>query len=77
MLRPLPTLTVVSWGDVYGRAQTIALFHPYADKSHVDVNIGNYGGGLKEIEAQVASGNIQWDVVDMELEDAAAASPHA
>src|SRR5438270_4594526 len=72
-IRPLPMLTVVSWGDVYGRAQTIALFHPYADKAHVDVNIGNYGGGLKEIEAQVASGNIQWDVVDMELEDAAAA----
>jgi putative spermidine/putrescine transport system substrate-binding protein len=72
-IRPLPTLTVVSWGDVYGRAQTIALFHPYADKAHVDVNITDYGGGLKEIAAQVASRNVQWDVVDMELEDAATA----
>jgi len=71
--RPAPSLTVVSWGDVYGRAQTLALFHPYTDKTHVDVNVANYGGGLKEIAAQVASGNIQWDVVDLELEDAAAA----
>lgn len=71
--RPAPSLTVVSWGDVYGRAQTIALFHPFADKSHVDVNVADYGGGLKEIAAQVASGNVGWDVVDLELEDAAAA----
>src|SRR5579864_6142336 len=73
LARPLPTLTVVSWGDVYGRAQTLALFHPYEDQSHVDVNVTNYGGGLKEIAQQVKSGDVQWDVVDLELEDAAAA----
>ncbi len=73
LARPLPVLTVVSWGDVYGRAQTIALFHPFADKAHVDVNVANYGGGLKEITAQVASGDVEWDVVDLELEDAAEA----
>ena len=71
--RPPPSITVVSWGDVYGRAQTIAMFHPFTDKSGVDVNIANYGGGLKEIENQVRSGAVEWDVVDMELEDAAAA----
>jgi putative spermidine/putrescine transport system substrate-binding protein len=71
--RPAPSITVVSWGDAYGRAQTLALFHPYTDKTHVDINIANYGGGLKEIAAQVASGDVQWDVVDLELEDAAAA----
>jgi len=73
LMRPPPTLTVVSWGDVYGRAQTIALFHPFSDTTHVDVNIANYGGGLKEIANQVTSGKIDWDVVDLELEDAAAA----
>jgi putative spermidine/putrescine transport system substrate-binding protein len=71
--RPPPSITVVSWGDTYGRAQTIAMFHPFTDKSGVDVNIANYGGGLKEIEAQVRSGAVEWDVVDMELEEAAAA----
>jgi putative spermidine/putrescine transport system substrate-binding protein len=73
LARPPPTLTVVSWGDVYGRAQTLALFHPYEDQSHVDVKVANYGGGLKEIVQQVRSGDVQWDVVDLELEDAAAA----
>jgi putative spermidine/putrescine transport system substrate-binding protein len=71
--RPREALTVVSWGDTYGRAQTLALFHPYSDKTHVDVNVANYGGGLKEISQQVASGDVKWDVVDLELDDAAAA----
>ena len=71
--RPPESITVVSWGDTYGRAQTLALFHPYTDKTHVDVRVANYGGGLKEISAQVASGDIEWDVVDLELEDAASA----
>jgi len=68
---PPESLTVVSWGDAYGRAQTVALFHPYTDKSGVDVTVKNYGGGLKEIAAQVNSGDVDWDVVDLELEDAA------
>jgi putative spermidine/putrescine transport system substrate-binding protein len=73
LIRTPETITVVSWGDAYGRAQTLALFHPFTDKTHVDVKVANYGGGLKEISAQVASGDIEWDVVDLELEDAAAA----
>ena len=71
--RPPPSLTVVSWGDAYGRAQTLAMFHPYTDKTRTDVNLAYYGGGLKEIGEQVASGRVEWDVVDLELEDAAAA----
>ena len=73
LTRAPEAITVVSWGDTYGRAQTLALFHPYTDKTHVDVKVANYGGGLKEIAAQVASGDVEWDVVDLELEDAAAA----
>ena len=69
---PPETLTVVSWGDAYGRAQTLALFHPYTDKSGVNVAVRNYGGGLKEIAEQVETRNYEWDVVDLELEDAAA-----
>src|SRR5215470_5089415 len=73
LMRGPEEITVVSWGDTYGRAQTLALFHPYTDKTHVAVNVANYGGGLKEISSQVSSGDVQWDVVDLELEDAAAA----
>jgi putative spermidine/putrescine transport system substrate-binding protein len=70
---PPPSLTVVSWGDAYGRAQTIALIHPFTDKTGVDVNVKTYGGGVKEIAEQVNARNVQWDVVDLELEDAATA----
>ena len=69
---PPESLTVVSWGDAYGRAQTLALFHPYTDTSGVDIAVKNYGGGLKEIAEQVESRNYEWDVIDLELEDAAA-----
>jgi len=70
---PPESLTVVSWGDAYGRAQTMALFHPYTDKSGIEVSVRTYGGGTKEIADQVRTGNVQWDVVDLELEDAASA----
>nr|ACN58943.1 spermidine/putrescine-binding periplasmic protein [uncultured bacterium BLR7] len=70
---PPASITVASWGDAYGRAQTMALFHPYTDKSGVDVAVKTYGGGIKEIADQVKTGQIEWDVVDLELEDAAAA----
>jgi putative spermidine/putrescine transport system substrate-binding protein len=73
LLRPSATLQVVSWGGAYGRAQTLAYFHPYADKTRVDVLVGSYGGGLKEIAAQVAAHDVRWDVVDLEWEDAASA----
>jgi putative spermidine/putrescine transport system substrate-binding protein len=69
---PPPTVTVVSWGEEYGRAQTLAMFHPYTDKSGVNVAVRTYGGGLKEIAQQVQSRTYEWDVVDLELEDAAA-----
>jgi putative spermidine/putrescine transport system substrate-binding protein len=71
--RPPPRLTVVTWGADYGRAQALSMFRPYADKSGVDVVVTDYGGGLKEISAQVKSGQIDWDVVDLELDDAAKA----
>src|SRR3977135_1343009 len=69
--RPAPSITVVSWGDAYGRAQTLAMFHPYTDKNHVDVKIANYGGGLKEISAQGASGSIEMGVAQLSLEESA------
>ena len=40
--------------------------------SGVNVAVRNYGGGLKEIAQQVESRNYEWDVVDLEIEDAAA-----
>jgi len=71
-LTPPAGLTVATWGDAYGRAQAIALFHPFTDKTGVDVRVKNYGG-LKDIEARARSGGPEWDVVDLELDEAAKA----
>jgi putative spermidine/putrescine transport system substrate-binding protein len=63
-------LTVVSWGDSYQQAQTVALFHPFVDRTDIDLDATIYGGGLDEIRAQVVSGVVEWDVVDLDITDA-------
>ncbi len=73
ILFPPPNVTVASWGEAYGRAQLVALFHPFTDEMGVDVDTTIYGGGLDDVRRQVESGMILWDVVDFELADAQAA----
>ena len=67
---PLPSITVVSWGDAYQRAQMVTMFHPYTDETGVGVTAIAYGGGLREVRQQVESGEVTWDVVDFEYNDA-------
>lgn len=66
-------LTVVSWGDAYQQAQTVAFFHPFADEADIDLDATIYGGGLDTIRAQVESGDVEWDVVDLDISDAVTA----
>nr|TFG54760.1 MAG: extracellular solute-binding protein [Hyphomicrobiales bacterium] len=66
-------LTVVSWGDAYQQAQTIAFFHPFSDRTGIDLDGTIYGGGIGEIISQVESGEVLWDVVDFDLGDAVTA----
>ncbi len=70
---PPPFLTVASWGGEYSAAQTSALFHPFTDQSGVAVVLRLHGGGTDEIAQQTKMGEAEWDVIDMELEDAAKA----
>jgi putative spermidine/putrescine transport system substrate-binding protein len=65
-----PVLTAVTWAGAYGRAQASALFFPYAQRTHVDLRIAEYDGGLAELRTRVASKTYGWDVIDMELPDA-------
>lgn len=65
-----PPLTVVSWGGAYTRAQMMAVVRPYRETSGDWVAVEQYRGGLDEIEDQVASLNVTWDVVDLNLPDA-------
>ena len=71
---PLPahsqeSLTVVSWGGAYGRASKLAVLDPFSAETGIEVRIEDYNGGLAQIRAQVETGNVHWDLVDMEIPD--------
>ena len=64
-------LVVVSWGGAYQRSQEEALFQPWMERTgHRIVVEGGYSGGLAEIKAQVETGDVSWDLVSVEAEDA-------
>ena len=62
-------LTVTSFGGDYGDAQESHMIKPFEVATGVDVLFDNYDGGVDELKAQVESGNIKWDVVDIEYID--------
>jgi putative spermidine/putrescine transport system substrate-binding protein len=63
-------LTVVSWGGAYTKSQVEAYHKPWMASTGNNIISEDYGGGIAEIKAQVESGNVTWDVVDVELSDA-------
>lgn len=63
------TLTVVSFGGAYGAAQQIHMIDTFTKDTGKQILFEDYSGGIAEIKAQVESGNIQWDVVDIEVID--------
>lgn len=63
------TLTVVSFGGAYGKAQKQHMIDPYMQKSGAKILFEDYKGGIAEIKTQVTAGNILWDVVDIEVID--------
>lgn len=62
-------LTVTSFGGAYGAAQKEHMIDPYVASSGTNILFEDYGGGVAEMKAQSESGNIQWDVVDVEVID--------
>src|SRR5690606_25626984 len=62
-------LTVVSFGGAYGATQKKHQIDPYVAETGKRVIFETYSGGIAEMKAQVQSGNLQWDVVDMETID--------
>lgn len=63
------SLTAVSFGGAYGAAQKKHMIDPFSKETGTKVLFEDYSGGIAEIKAQVESGNIQWDVVDIEVID--------
>ncbi len=61
--------TAVSWGGAYGAAQKKHMIDPYMEQSGATILFEDYSGGVAEMKAQVESGNITWDAVDIEVID--------
>lgn len=66
---PQKDLTVVSWGGNYTRSQMLAYVKPFRDQIGEWVVMETYNGGLDELRDQVATENVEWDVIDFELSD--------
>ena len=56
-------VTVASWGGAYTESQKKAYADTYSDPSSIVFE--NYNGGLGEVRAQVESGSVTWDLVDV------------
>ncbi len=63
------SVTVVSWGGSYARAWEKAILEPFTAETGVEVRLESFNGGLAQVRAQVETGNVHWDIVDLELAD--------
>lgn len=59
----------MSWGGSYARAWEEAIIKPFEAETGIEVRVEDYNGGLAQIRAQVETGSVFWDVVDLELFD--------
>jgi len=66
-------LTVVSWGGSYQASQREAFFKPFAKDTGNKVLEEEYNGEIAKVRAMVETGNVSWDVVDLDTRSALAA----
>ena len=65
------SLTIVSWGGAYTKSQVEAYHKPFlAKNAGYSIKSEDYDGTVAPIKAQVTSGKVTWDLVDVELADA-------
>ena len=62
-------ITVVSWGGSYARSSVKAYHERFVKETGIQIKLDEYNGGLAQVRAQVETGNVTWDVVDMEAND--------
>ncbi|MAC81545.1 MAG: hypothetical protein CML66_26185 [Rhodobacteraceae bacterium] len=64
-------LVVASWGGEFGDAQRVAHFQPFMQETGIDVVLASQSPELALLEAQVTSGNVEWDLANNSLVGAA------
>lgn len=60
------SITVVSWGDIYTKAQGEALYKPWMAETGNRIVSHIYSGGLDDLKKQIKDGKITWNLVDVE-----------
>ena len=63
------SITMVSWGGSYAKAWEKAILKPFSAETGIEVRLESYNGGLAQIRAQVETGSVHWDIVDLEFAD--------
>ena len=63
------SITVVAWGGSYTQAQIETLYEPFTAETGINVISEDYNGGLAEVQSQVTTGNVFWDVIEFDYED--------
>ena len=66
---PAQTLTVSSWGGLYGESQRKAYFEPFTAATGIRVIEDHWGGDIEKIRAMVAAGRYSSHVLDAESSD--------
>ncbi len=63
-------LKVATWGGDYEKSQRMAYGKVWEKKFRKKIEWIKYNGGLAEVRAQVKSGQVEWDIVDVFPHDA-------
>ncbi|PPK50201.1 extracellular solute-binding protein [Marinobacter persicus] len=66
-------LTVATWGGAYEESQRRAYFAPFTEATGIPIKTVHYDGGITVLQEHLASGEVEWDVIDMIQSDASAA----
>jgi putative spermidine/putrescine transport system substrate-binding protein len=59
-------IVVLSYGGEFAEAQRGAYFKPFQEHTGVTVSEASYNGEYGKLKSMVESGNVTWDVVDVE-----------
>lgn len=59
-------LTIISFGGASGDAMQEAYYAPFTQKTGTAVTPGDYNGEFARIRAMVETGNVSWDLVEVE-----------
>ncbi len=66
------SITVVSWGGAYSASQRGAYYEPYMASTGIKIVEEEYTGDIAKMRAMVESGNVTWEVVDVDASTALA-----